>query len=125
MKKYAEVGKKYRVLKDRANCLEPGQIVVALDESSLPDCVLEKEYVEGQYDKTKYTRTFVMDMEDELRPADEPSYKTIKVIVSTNRVGSEVTREFKVLADSTYDEISDEAWECAMDLVNFTWEEVE
>ena len=66
MRQYAEIGKKYRVLKDRDGCLEPGQIVVALDESSLPYCVLEKEYVEGQYDETKQARTFVMDMEDEL-----------------------------------------------------------
>lgn len=57
--------------------------------------------------------------------ANCPQYKTIRVTVSTNRLGSEVTREFKVLADSTYDQMSQEAWECAMDLINFTWEEVE
>ena len=33
-------------------------------------------------------------------------------------------REFKVLADCTYDDMSEEAWECAMDMINFTWEEV-
>ena len=66
MIKYAEVGKKYKVLKDRDGCLSPGEIVVVLDESSLPYCVLEKEYVPGEHDETKYARTFVMDMEDEL-----------------------------------------------------------
>lgn len=118
-------GKRYRVLKDSDGYLEPGEIVIALESDiSLPYCVLESQFIPGRYDETKYARTFVMDMEDELEPIDEPKYKTIRVKVSTNRIGSEVAREFQVLADSTCDEISSEAWECAMDLINFTWEEV-
>ena len=51
--------------------------------------------------------------------------KKIKVSVGTNRVGSTVTREFEVEDNETEEEINTEAWETAMDMIDYSWEEVE
>lgn len=51
--------------------------------------------------------------------------KKIKVSVGTNRVGSTVTREFEVEDNATEEEINTEAWETAMDMIDYSWEEVE
>lgn len=50
--------------------------------------------------------------------------KTIRVSVGTNRVGSTTTREFEVDDNATEEEINELAWETAMDMIDFTWEEV-
>lgn len=50
--------------------------------------------------------------------------KKIRVSVSTNRVGSTVTREFEIDDNATEEEINEEAWECACDMIDYVWEEV-
>lgn len=50
--------------------------------------------------------------------------KKIRVSVETNRVGSMVTREIEVEDDVTDEEINEEAWEAACDMVYYSWEEV-
>lgn len=50
--------------------------------------------------------------------------KKIRVSVSTNRVGSTVTREFEIDDNATEEEINEEAWECACDMIDYGWEEV-
>ena len=51
--------------------------------------------------------------------------RTIRVSVGTNRVGSTVTREFEVEDTATEEEINTVAWETAMDMMDYSWEEVE
>ena len=51
--------------------------------------------------------------------------KKIRVSVSTNRVGSTVTREFEIDDNATEEEINEEAWECACDMIDYGWEEVQ
>lgn len=50
--------------------------------------------------------------------------KKIKVTVRTNRVGSDTTRTFEIENNATEEEINEIAWETAVDMINFTWEEV-
>lgn len=50
--------------------------------------------------------------------------KKIKVSVSTNRVGSTTTREFEVEDNATEEEINEEAWENACDMIDYNWEEI-
>ena len=50
--------------------------------------------------------------------------KKIKVSVGTNRVGSTVTREFEIEDNATEEEINEIAWETAMDMIDYGWEEV-
>lgn len=50
--------------------------------------------------------------------------RKIKVSVGTNRVGSTVTREFEVDDNATEEEINEEAWGCACDMIDYVWEEV-
>lgn len=40
-----EKGKKYRVIEDNSYFFIPGEIVVALENDSVPYCVREKEYL--------------------------------------------------------------------------------
>lgn len=49
----------------------------------------------------------------------------IKVSVGTNRIGSTVERILEINDDATPDEIDEMAWECAMDLIHFTYEIIE
>ena len=50
--------------------------------------------------------------------------RKIKVSVGTNRVGSTVTREFEVEDNATEEEINEEAWEAACDMIDYSWEEI-
>lgn len=44
---FAERGKRYRVIQDESNFFSPGDIVVAIETSQVPYCVLEKNYFDG------------------------------------------------------------------------------
>lgn len=50
--------------------------------------------------------------------------RKIKVSVGTNRVGSTSTREFEVNDNATEEEINEQAWETACDMIDFNWEEI-
>ena len=50
--------------------------------------------------------------------------KKIRVSVSTNRVGSTVTREFEIDDNATEEENNEETLECACDMIDYGWEEV-
>lgn len=47
MEDYVERGKIYKVIRDSSNFFSPGDIVVALETSQVPYCVLEKNYFVG------------------------------------------------------------------------------
>lgn len=50
--------------------------------------------------------------------------KKIRVSVETNRVGSMMTREIEVEDNATDEEINEEAWKCACEMINYCWERV-
>ena len=50
--------------------------------------------------------------------------RKIKVSVGINRVGSTVTREFEIDDNANEEEINEEAWECACDMIDYGCEEV-
>lgn len=50
--------------------------------------------------------------------------KKIKVNIATNKVGSSCSRIIEVDDDATEQEIDEEAWETACDMIDFYWEEV-
>lgn len=50
--------------------------------------------------------------------------RTFKGKVSTGLVGSEMEFEFEVEDDATEQEINDEGWQAACELINTEWEEV-
>mgnify|MGYP006798760727 CR=1 FL=1 len=47
MEDYVERGKRYKVIRDSSNFFSTGDIVVALETSQVPYCVLEKDYFDG------------------------------------------------------------------------------
>lgn len=49
--------------------------------------------------------------------------KRIKVTVMTNKIGSECSRYIEVEDDATEEEINQDAWECACDMIDFNWDE--
>lgn len=51
--------------------------------------------------------------------------KKIKISVSTNRVGSTVSRTIEVDDDTTEEQINEEVWEMACEMIFVDWEEVE
>ena len=59
----------------------------------------------------------------ENKDSNKTKVKEIEISVSTNRVGSEVKKYITVPVDATEEEISELAWETALDMINFTWRE--
>lgn len=57
MDKRAKEGRRYRVIHDSDEDFADGEIVVSLENSNVPFCVRERDYVEGkgifEYDKGK------------------------------------------------------------------------
>ena len=51
--------------------------------------------------------------------------KTVVVKVGVNRVGSTVTRAFWVEDNIAPEEIEEMAWECALDMIDYTYEVIE
>lgn len=50
--------------------------------------------------------------------------KQIKVHVATNKFGSDCERIIEVDDDATEDQINEEAWETACEMIDFYWKEV-
>ena len=44
---YAKYGQKYQVISDTHNFFQPGEIVIALENSDIPYCVREKDFFDG------------------------------------------------------------------------------
>lgn len=119
-------GATYKVVYDSEHTLEPGTLIVPLEDASLFYCVLKKDYVPKQHRKSFYRDYYVMGSEEVELTTDEDKktkVKDIEVSVSTNRVGSEIKRYISVPVDATEEEISELAWETALDMINFTWRE--
>ena len=51
--------------------------------------------------------------------------KAVVVKVRTNRVGSTTFRAFWVENDATPEEIEEMAWECALEMIDYTYEVIE
>jgi dUTP pyrophosphatase len=63
---YAVKGKRYRVIQDNESHFRPGDIVVALEESDVPYCVLADKYVGGThiYDSCDFWAIGMCDLEE-------------------------------------------------------------
>lgn len=51
--------------------------------------------------------------------------KKIKVSVGTNKIGSECTRIIEVDDCATEEDINEEAWETACEMIDYGWEEID
>lgn len=47
-------GKKYRVVEDSINFFEPEEVVVALEDSTVPYCAREEDFREGVFNEDDY-----------------------------------------------------------------------
>ncbi len=120
-------GDTYKVIYDSEHVLHPGTLIVPLEDANLFYCVLKKDYVPGQHRKSFYRDYYIMEAQEvesvESESSNKIKVKDIEISVSTNRVGSEVKRYITVPVDTTEEEISELAWEIALDMINFTWRE--
>lgn len=106
----AEKGKRYRVIEDDENFFKTGDIVIALENSPIPYCILEQYYEKGKTKKDydPYKINYLDDCEiEEIESEEKVVRNEADVVDITKTITISIERFTElILKESKYDELT-------------------